>query len=546
MIKIRELLKKDITLYFLVALLCSFIFGCIYGFKILNPTYIDWIFERVGDISQHYVGWEAYRLGRWTFPIGVTNMVSYPTYISVMHTDSIPILAFFFKLVSFLLPKTFQYLGLYGFICFILQGILCSRIIKYYTDSKLYIIVSTVFFTIVPSMLFRMFYHTALASQWLLLLAFESIFLYDKYNNKKIYVLWAIIGFLVVTIHLYYLVMCGIILIGYIVMDILETKKLKRSIILLGIYIVVALITLWLLGGFVNLGKSDNFGFGLFSYNLNGLINSQGYSYFLNPLPMLGEQYEGFSYLGFGVIILSIIALGLGIRWLMKDRKIFKRRKNLIICLLVISVICTFVALSPDVYWGENLLYRVPLPSFILNIWGIFRSTGRFIWPVIYIITLVSIIVVMKRLNYKTALIILSLCALIQVRDIYQFLIDTHDFYSHRIEFSERDELSHNRYLNKVISNNINLVVMVSKDFYTDKEIMYADWALNHGMMVNRFHFARQSFDDTLLKNTNAYLEKKDKNTIFLFTTKRECLAYELNCYKINNDLSLGYINKLD
>ena len=544
MINFKEIFKKNITLYICVILICILFFGFIYGFRVLNPNYVDWIFADAGDISQHYVGWKAYRLGAWTFPVGVVNTVSYPTYISVIHTDSIPLLAFLFKLVSFCLPKTFQYLGLYGLICFVLQGIFSFRILRKYVDSKLVLFISMIFFMIVPSMLFRMFYHTALASHWLIILALETIYLYDEFRDgKKIYWLWGIISFLTVTVHLYYLVMCGIILVGYIVMDIINSKKIRKSIILLGIYILVALITLWIFGGFVNLGKSDNFGFGLFSYNLNGLINSQGYSFFVSPLPMLSEQYEGFSYLGLGVIILSLIALFLGIRWFIKDG--ISSYKGMIISFVVIGVLCTFVALSPQAYFGEKLIYDLKLPKFILNFWGTFRSTGRFIWPLIYIITITSIVILVKRLKYKTVLIILSICALVQVRDMWEYLADTREYYSKKVVMNDKSIIK-NTYMNQIGSDkNISLLVLVSKDLSDSDKIYYADWALSHGKSVNKFHFARQSFDDLLLKNTKKYLNKKSDDMVFLFTTKRECLSYELNCYKVNNNLVLGYVKEL-
>ena len=533
--------------YLLIVGLIIFVFFMIYSFNVINPTSTDWIFASGGDISQHYVGWEAYRVGNWMFPIGLTNMVSYPSSISVIYTDSIPLMALFFKLISFILPKTFQYLGLYGLLCFVLQGILSVRIIKKYTDSLWHIIVVSLLFVLVPSMIFRMFYHTALASQWLLLLSLESIFLYDDFNKKnKIYYFWGIMGFLVVTIHLYYLVMCGIILIGYIVLDVLKTKKVKKSIVLLLIYIGVAFLSIWIFGGFTNMGYGDNDGFGLFSYNLNGLVNSQGVSEFLREMPMLDQQYEGFSYLGFGVIILIIIAFVTSVKWFVHDRKDLLSYKYLVISLLLISIISLFVALSPKAYVGNNLIYDLKLPDFILNLWGTFRSTGRFIWPVVYILTLLSIIIIIKRLSFKKSLIILSLCTCIQLKDIQSYLGSLNSFYNQKIPLKEDSNISNYVLLNNIsVNKKINVLVLVSKDFYDDDLIMYADWAINHNMKINRFYFARKSFDKKLLSNTKKFLDKKSDNVVFLFTTKRECLLYELNCYKLENNYSIGYVKEL-
>lgn len=546
----KEKSKSFMPYYFLLAGIIVLIFGGIYGFSILNPTYTNWIFTKSGDIVQHYVGWESFRAGEWTFPIGLTNATSYPMNISVIYTDSIPIVALFFKLISFMLPKTFQYLGLYGLLCFILQGILSARIIKKFTDSKLNIIIGSILFTIVPSMIFRMFYHTALASQWLLLLSLETIFLYNDFKEgKKIYFIWALIAFLISTIHLYYLLMCGIILLGYILLDILNTKKVKKSIILLVIYLVVALITIWIFGGFTNIVENDDFGFGLglFSYNLNGLLNSQGWSVFLKELPMIQEQYEGFSYLGLGVIILIIISIILTIIWFRKDKEDLKQYKNLVISLVFISVISILVALSPKVYIGEHLLFELKLPSFITSIWEIFRSTGRFVWPVIYILTLLSVIIILKRLNWKYSLLILSVCTVIQIIDIGVVLTDINIFYTQKYVIKDESNLYENDSL-KLVANNekIKLLILVSEDLNSIDKFMYSDWALNNNMKTNNFHFARTTFDSILLANTLEYLEEKNETEVFVFTSKKECLNYELNCYKLPNDYYLGYINELE
>ena len=545
-IKVKEK-ESFITYYILISCITILIFGFIYGIKILTPTYTNWIFASTGDIFQHYVGWEAFRAGTWNFPIGLTNTISYPTNISVIYTDAIPLFAIFFKLISFALPKTFQYLGLYGLLCFILQAILSTHIIKNYTDSKANIIITSMLFTIIPSMIFRMFYHTALASQWLLLISLETIFLYNNYKEgRKIYYIWAIIAFLIGTIHAYYLVMCGIILVGYIILDILNTKKIKKSILLLLTFLSTAVTTIWLFGGFTNTGKNDSFGFGSYSFNLNGLINSQGWSIFLKQMPMQYNQYEGFSYLGMGVIILIIIATILTVIWFKKDKEDLKQHKNITISLLIITILSVFVALSPKAYLGNTLLYDLKLPDFITNIWSIFRSTGRFVWPVIYILMLSSIIIILKRLNWKYSLLILSICTFIQIIDIGSILKEKNEFYTNDFTINQEYNISNFELLNNAINNNkIKLLILASENFYDTDKMLYADWALNNHLKTNRMHFARTSFDKTLNKNTKKLLKDKDDTKLFIFTTNNECTSNHLHCYKLPNNHYIGYINEL-
>ena len=52
-------------------LLGGAIFLAIYGVRILDPTYDDWLLQG-GDMTQHYIGWMYFRRSDWHFPIGMT------------------------------------------------------------------------------------------------------------------------------------------------------------------------------------------------------------------------------------------------------------------------------------------------------------------------------------------------------------------------------------------------------------------------------------------------------------------------------------------
>ena len=94
--------------YLLIAVLAIIIFISMYGIHVINPLYTDWLLSG-GDLSQHYLGWRAYRNSSWSFPIGMVDVLAYPMKTSVIFTDSIPIMAVLFKIISPLLPDDFQY-----------------------------------------------------------------------------------------------------------------------------------------------------------------------------------------------------------------------------------------------------------------------------------------------------------------------------------------------------------------------------------------------------------------------------------------------------
>ena len=87
-------------------------FLLLYGVRVLDPTNVDWILNSGADPSQHYLGWALYRNSELRLPyLGMSYATVYPYRVSVLYSDSIPLLALFFKLFDFLLPVRFQYLG---------------------------------------------------------------------------------------------------------------------------------------------------------------------------------------------------------------------------------------------------------------------------------------------------------------------------------------------------------------------------------------------------------------------------------------------------
>lgn len=298
---IKLLSSKKINIYVVVAIISAVVFFSIYGIKVLNPMYINWLLVG-GDLSQHYLGWTAYRASSWHFPIGMVDTLAYPHQTSIIFTDSIPIFAVFFKFLSPILPDKFQYFGIWGIFCFILQGVLAARIIASFIENKVIITMASVLFVFTPVMIWRMYAHTALAGQWILLLGLEPIFVYKKYQyNKKIYLIVGLMGILSVSIHMYFVLMSGIILLGICSIDIFVHRRFKRSGLMLTEYLAAVAIITWLLGGFSSEMQAEDGGLGMFSININTFFNPQGWSQIFRELPLYGTgQYEGFGYLGGG------------------------------------------------------------------------------------------------------------------------------------------------------------------------------------------------------------------------------------------------------
>lgn len=539
----KNLFKDDkINIYVIVAFLSAVVFCLIYGVKVLNPTYIDWLLAGE-DLTQHYLGWTAYRASCWHFPIGMVDTLAYPYQTSIIFTDSIPLFAVFFKLLSPMLPETFQYFGFWGITSFILQGILTARIIRNYTKSKVAIVVSSILFTFTPVMIMRLYGHDALAGQWILLLGLELIFAHKKYQSgRKIFFIVGMMGMLAVSIHMYFVLMCGITLIGVCFVDILEYRSLKRSGLLLIEYLVMVAAVTWLLGGFNSGTQNSGYGLGLYSSNLNTLFNSQGWSRIYKQMPLyVSEQGEGCGYLGGGCIVLLLLVI---VCLADKSIKVYvKGHWKESVALILVSVISMAVALSPVITMGDRVLVQMQLPQWLIDKWSVFRASGRVVWIDVYIIMLISCIVVIKILNKRMMIAAFLVALAVQIYDISDLLIEKHETFSFAQKYVSL--LAETGFWDYIAQNSdVQHVVYYST---VEQPMMYSitDWAMRNGKTVNNFYFPRSLADKISVGRMEA-LNTLSKDTLFVFN-EDECmdaLRYDLHYYRVDG-LIVGYRDKI-
>ena len=84
-------------------------FGII-GIAPINPQNINWLQIANPDSLTNYLGWVFYRFSPWSWPIGLNPNYGLEISSSIVFSDSIPLLAFLFKPINFILPETFKFL----------------------------------------------------------------------------------------------------------------------------------------------------------------------------------------------------------------------------------------------------------------------------------------------------------------------------------------------------------------------------------------------------------------------------------------------------
>lgn len=520
---------KKININIVAALLGGIAFVLIYGIKILNPLYTDWLLTG-GDPSQHYLGWEFFRRSSWYFPFGLTDQLAYPLKTSVIYTDSIPIFAVFFKLFRNILPQQFQYFGIWGLLCFVLQGYYAAKILGERSSSKTVILAGSVFFIVSPIMVFRMYYHTALAAHWLILLA---IYFYSKHEKEyrdifKPVMQWGILGILIGSIHLYFVPMCGAILLGYILCSIWKERKIRIRFFYPGISFSVGLfLTIYLLGGFSSGADTGTNNLGLFSFNLNAFLNPMSYSTLLKNTSLWNwpfytqGQYEGFSYLGMGIILLCACGIVLMIK------NICRRRKPSVyqIMTVLMSVGLIALAASPTITWNDKLLLQLPYSSTIYKYWGIFGSCGRMAWPVVYFLMIFGITSIgnMKWKRKEISCVILILACVVQVVDLSGQLYKRHENYGEKVVY--QSPLAGTVWDDIISSGEYKHVVWVTHNVDHDDVIQVAVYAMKNDMTMGNFYFARGIDKRDIIEEQ---LQNTSEDCVYVFLKSDDTFEYEI------------------
>ena len=413
-------------------------FICIYGTGTLNVTHDTWILAKYdeGDIIQHYVGWQNYRNSPWTFPLANASNMAYPDGANIAFSDSIPLISVFFKILSPLLPSTFQFFGLFMLAAFVLQGVAAAVLMYELTDNRLVAAVSSVFFIFSPVMMERGFRHTSLSAHCIVLFAMYFYFRYrnsvkkDENFNRLPWIPMLVLSSLSVGITPYFLPMVMI----FVLVTALEFARRRfnaKGILAASAFFfsncAAALASGLCLGTLGQGVNSSRGGYGHFSMNLNAIINPSslgGYTWsqFLPVRGNLFGQYDGFNYLGAGILAFLVFVIVASVVILVKNkdcnRIVTAVKDNLF---LIFACIFLFVfAVSNVVCFSKNIIVEIPLPDFIISICGIFRASSRMFWPVYYLIFafVITATVNIFEKNKKIVPVVLAAFLCLQIYDL--------------------------------------------------------------------------------------------------------------------------------
>ena len=393
---------------------------CVFGWRIANPFNVSWL---DGDIVTGQFGWELYRADRqhW-FPIA-TDRYSWPLAMPLAMFDNMPLIALAVKVVTPASAGPVQYFGPVFLIGIALQALFAWLLLREATRQRsgaayrLALALGTLFLATSPTLLVRFqLSHMALTQHWLLLAALWLMARSTRVGARRTLCDFALLQFVAAAINIYLMAMTTMVLVGLVLKLALDRALSRRDLLLLPLPLAAALLAM-ALSGFIGFGGGkllSGEGYQVFSANFYTLFNpmpGQFGSAFLPGLPVAtGGQYEGFAYLGLGALLLTLGGL------------VFTRIRaddgdGLFQPLMVVVVGAFVLALSTRLTFGPYSVF-LPVPAQVEALLGIFRSSGRFIWVVVYALMFVAIAGLIRNLPERRAATLLGLAALIQIADL--------------------------------------------------------------------------------------------------------------------------------
>lgn len=352
------------------------------------------------DAGENALGAHAY----WHDPAAGaslrTHLLNAPDGVSVLFTDSNPLVTLAAKPFAAWLSADAQLVGPFILLCLMLQTLFAWLLLRRHAPGQMALWAGVALLAFPPT-LFNRFVHANLMAHWLILAALW-LFLEPKRGRRLRW--WAPLIAVATLIHSYLLIMVGAIWASTLLVRFTEGERRAALGQGAAILLLVALLAWWLgVGGQVAAGN-----FGAFAMPLDALWNP-AIDTFSNLLPAHeaspGRGFEGFQYLGAGGLLL--VAFAVAVAWWRlpsreRERETARRLRGLVPALVVLAILA---------------IARLPLPPEVRALLDPVRASGRMFWPVGYVLVLMAVLTSFRLSAQRAGLALIGIIA-IQVIDL--------------------------------------------------------------------------------------------------------------------------------
>lgn len=386
------------------------------GVRAIAPTEVTWTLRL--DWQWHFLGWHFFRHEPWHLPPGRIDSYFVPLGTAIGFTDSIPIAALILKPVASMLPMPFQYLGAWLLLCFVLQGVFGVLLARLWSRNAFVQVLAAACFVLLPTLVGRVG-HAALTSHWLFLWAFWIYFRTDRAPERVPWGETAAIGAIAGLVHPYVAVMVLPIVAAVAARVLLASGELGvgRAARLAAFTLAcppVLVVAGWWASGLFGVPDIRNLaaeGLNRFSMNLLAVVTPSGSSTLLPELPVAtdGQTFEGFQYLGAGLLALLVVAA-------IARAVVHRPRLGVWWPLVLVATGMAAYALSPRITFGASVIADLHLPW--LERRSMFRATARFFWPAAYLLITAAVATLAVRLTAPRLVPVLAAVVALQLVDL--------------------------------------------------------------------------------------------------------------------------------
>ncbi|NCN27846.1 hypothetical protein GW915_09750 [bacterium] len=390
-------IKASVFSYLWASLIGAIGFLVVIGPYVLSPFNVDWVWQV--EWATYQIPWQFFKHEGWHWPIGSISGLLWPMGASVATTDALPLVAVPMKLFFSWVERDFQYLGPYLFVCFVLQSCFSFKIVYSLTQNRIFSIIGSAFFVFAPIFISRN-HHIALCSHYVLLWAIYLALQFGRsdYKNFPLTGLFAV-NVVTALVHAYWLFATMFITLFMLVFYLLKDVSKRRFVFTMsfGLIQLGAVLGLYYLTGFFAMkGIGENeWGYG--NANLLSFLDPMTRPVLLPNITLFSDgQREASSYLGLGMIVLSVF----GLTQIFRRVLVIRWRKYTHLLLAALGL--WFLALSSSITFSKweivnlDFLYTIfgPIPQML-------RSSGRMIVILHYCIFMFALWCLYKAPQFK-------------------------------------------------------------------------------------------------------------------------------------------------
>ena len=370
------------------------------------------------DMATALSGYDVFVRDEWRLPLFQVSRLGAPDGSNIIYTDSTPIVALAGRVLFRLTGRTPNPFGLWTALCLVAGAVSMTLLTaRLGARSLASATAATAFGLCTPALLAR-WGHTSLMAQFEVTLSLAFYFGTARAAPALPRLLWAApLCALALWTHAYLFAMVAAVVAAAIAQALLDRRLRPVPGFCLVTALCVLLASQMSLSGYLdNAGPLSAPGFGVVSINLlSPLFPDRELLGTLISLPLLDatgyQGTEGHCFLGAGALLLL---------WRARRSLAGQARKGIgrHPCLSATLLFCTLFAVSNDVFLGRVQILHVPLPPAALTLAGVFRASGRFVWPAMYLAMALGIAGCVASKHARRAAAILLAASFLQCADV--------------------------------------------------------------------------------------------------------------------------------